>query len=116
MKQTVYLEDFRDAFNRMDRGNQFSYEALGLIFDYLEQYEQDTGDEVELDVIAICCDFNEGDFQEVANELDDDEDELAEECEGMDEDETAQLIADKLADKATVLGVTSSNSIVYCNF
>jgi hypothetical protein len=112
MKQTVYLDDFRQAFHNRGRGEQFSYEALELIYDYLEESDPD----MELDVIAICCDFSEGDFQEVANELDDDEDELAEECEGMDEEDTAQLIAEKLEDKTLVLGVTSSNSIVYLNF
>lgn len=109
MIQTVNLDQFRQAFHNMGRGNQFSYEALELIYDYLEECDPD----FELDVIAICCDFSEGDFQEVANELDED---LIEESEGMNEEETAQLVADKLSDKTTVLGVTSDNSIVYVNF
>jgi hypothetical protein len=111
MKQTLNKDQFRFAFDQV-RPNQFSYEAQGMLFDYLEGCDED----MELDVIAICCDFTEGDFQEVANELDDDETELAQECEGLDEDETAQLIAEKLEDKTTVLGVTSSNTIVYANF
>jgi hypothetical protein len=111
MKQILNKDQFRFAFDQV-RPNQFSYEALGMLFDYLEECDED----MELDVIAICCDFTEGDFQEVANELDDDEDELAQECEGLDEDETAQLIAEKLEDKTTVLGVTSDNTIVYANF
>lgn len=109
MKMTVYLEDFIHAFERMDRGNQFSYEALELIYEHLEDCDPD----FELDVIGICCDFSEGNFQEVANELDED---LMEDSEGMDEDETAQLVADKLSNMTTVLGVTSDNSIVYVNF
>jgi hypothetical protein len=112
MIQTINLHDFRQAFQNMGRGDQFSYEALELIFDHLEECDPDS----ELDVIAICCDFTEGDFQEVANELDDDETELAEECEGLDAEETAQLIAEKLADKTTVLGVTSDNTIVFQQF
>ena len=111
MKQTLNKDQFRFAFDQV-RPNQFSYEAQGMLFDYLEEIDED----MELDVIAICCDFTEGDFQEVANELDDDETELAQECEGLDEDETAQLIAEKLQDKTTVLGVTSNNTIVYANF
>jgi len=111
MKQTLNKDQFRFAFDQI-RPNQFSYEALGMLFDYLEECDED----MELDVIAICCDFTEGDFQEVANELDDDEDELAEECAGLDEQETAQIIAKKLEDKTTVLGVTSDNTIVYANF
>lgn len=112
MKTTVYLSDFRDAFQRMDRGNQFSYEGLELIYDFLEECDP----EAELDVIAICCDFTEGDFQEVANELDQDEDEITQACEGLDEQETAEKIAEFLSDKTTVLGVTSNNTIVYLNF
>ena len=109
MIQTVSLYDFRQAFHNMGRGEQFSYEALELIYDYLEECDSNS----ELDVIAICCDFSEGDFQEVANELDED---LIEETQGLDEDETAQLVAEKLEDKTFVLGVTSDNSIVYQNF
>lgn len=29
------------------------------LFDYLEAYEEDTGDEVEFDVIALCCEYTE---------------------------------------------------------
>jgi hypothetical protein len=59
MIQTVNLHDFRQAFHDCGRGEQFSYEALGLIFEYYEQYEDDTGEQVNLDVIAICCDLAE---------------------------------------------------------
>jgi len=60
MKKTVYFNDFYDAF-QAKRSNNFSYEGLQALFDYLEQYEQDCGQELELDVIAICCDFAEYD-------------------------------------------------------
>lgn len=59
MKTTVYFDDFRRAFDNAGRGNQFSLAGLGVLFDYLEQYEQDTGEDIELDVIALCCDFSE---------------------------------------------------------
>lgn len=111
MKQTLNKDQFRFAFEQV-RPNQFSYEALGMLFDYLEECDED----MELDVIAICCDFSEGDFQEVANELDQDEDEITEACYGLDEQETAEKIAEYLSEKTTVLGVTSDNSIVYANF
>ena len=61
MKTSVNLSDFRDAFHRTGRGNQFSYEALGVLFDYFEECENDAGEELELDVIAICCEFEESD-------------------------------------------------------
>ena len=109
MIQTINLSQFRDEFNAI-RPNNFSYEGLELIYDFLEELDEGN---FELDVIAICCDFSEGDFQEVANELDED---LIEETQGLDEGETAQLVAKKLEDKTFVLGVTSDNSIVYQNF
>jgi len=55
MKQTVTKSMFRDAFKQVGR-NDFSYEGLGSLYDYLEQYEDNTGEEIELDVLAICCD------------------------------------------------------------
>jgi len=59
MKQTITKSMFRDAFHHANRADNFSYEGLGHIFDYLEEYEESTGEQIELDVIAICCDFNE---------------------------------------------------------
>ena len=58
MKQTINEYQFKDAFQKC-RPNNFSYEGLTALYDYLEQYEEDTGQEIELDVIAICCEFTE---------------------------------------------------------
>jgi len=43
----------------MGRENQFSYDGLGALFNHLEEMERDIGEEMELDVIGICCDFSE---------------------------------------------------------
>lgn len=59
MKTTVNKYQFRRAFEEMNRTNNFTYAGLNALFEYLEQYEEDTGEEIELDVIAICCDFTE---------------------------------------------------------
>ena len=58
MKETVSKSDFCDAFVRMNRKESFSYEGREALFDYLTEMEQG-GDEIELDVIAICCDYAE---------------------------------------------------------
>jgi len=55
----VNFSMFQDAFRSMGRSNQFSYEALRALFDYLEEIEADSGQEMELDVIALCCEFME---------------------------------------------------------
>lgn len=58
MKETVTQSRFLEAFRQV-RPNQFSRNALVALFDYLDQLEQDLGEEQELDVIAICCDWTE---------------------------------------------------------
>ena len=58
MKQSINFSQFVDAFHAYNRYDTFGYDGLRVIFDYLEAYEQDTGEEIELDVIAICCDYN----------------------------------------------------------
>jgi hypothetical protein len=65
MIQTVNLHDFRQAFHDCGRGEQFSHEALGLIFEYFEDLERDTGQTYDLDIIAICCEVSEMTADEV---------------------------------------------------
>ena len=60
MKTTVSQTDFVDAFTKM-RPSNFSYEGLIALYDYLENFEEDTDKEIELDVIAFCCDYSEWD-------------------------------------------------------
>lgn len=59
-----YASQFRDAFNAAGRGQQFSYDALGLLFDYFEEIEP----EMELDVVAICCEYIEATILEIASD------------------------------------------------
>lgn len=59
MKTTVTVSDFHDAFRAYDRLDNFSYAGREALFEYLEEQEKDLGEEHELDVIALCCDFSE---------------------------------------------------------
>lgn len=52
----------------MGRDAQFSYEGKRALFDYLEGYEESTGDSIELDVIALCCDYTEASYEEIARD------------------------------------------------
>ena len=60
MKQSVNMYDFERAFKNFERDN-FSYDGLKALFEYLEQLGDDIGEEIELDVIALCCDYAEYD-------------------------------------------------------
>ena len=58
MKTPVNKTDFINAFKKL-RPSNFSYEGLDALYDYLENLEQDTGEELELDVVAFCCSYSE---------------------------------------------------------
>ena len=58
MKQSINFYDFQKAFQDL-RPNSFSYQGLRALFEYLEDLEDSTGEEIEFDIIALCCDFTE---------------------------------------------------------
>ena len=58
MYQTVNQYDFIRAFESI-RPENFSRRALQELFQHLEELERDLGEEMELDPIAICCDWSE---------------------------------------------------------
>jgi hypothetical protein len=64
MKQTVTLSKFRDAFMYAGRDSSWSHEGLEALYDYFTRLEEDLGEEIELDVVAIDCEFCEYDSVE----------------------------------------------------
>lgn len=56
---------FRDEFHRAGRGDQFSYEALGGMYDYLEEISEQCPDvDFEMDVVGLCCQYVESTIKE----------------------------------------------------
>ena len=88
---------FRDQFRDMGRQDQFSYEALGLLYDYIEEISPES----ELGVIAICCEYSEDTEEAIAKAY------------GLHEDEDVTAY---LSEHTSVIGVTPSGSIVYAQF
>lgn len=75
MKTSVSFSQFVDALRLMNRENNFSYDGLRALYDYLEDYEEQTGTEVSLDVIALCCEYVEYEnFEEFKKDYTDIED------------------------------------------
>ena len=75
MKQNVNFTMFAREFKNMGRAEQFSYSGLHALFDYLEELEDGTGEEIELDVISLCCDYAELNEDEAREQYDIPEDE-----------------------------------------
>lgn len=60
MKTTVNLNDFRDWFQTSKNYcGTFSWDGLEALFNYLEEYEQDCGEELDFDPVAIACEYTE---------------------------------------------------------
>lgn len=93
MKITVTESMFHDAFHKMGRGDQFSYDGRSTLFDWLEE---NASPDDELDVIALCCEFSEDTFENVASDHGID-------VEGMDEDERQSAILEYLEENSTVV-------------
>jgi hypothetical protein len=69
MKQDIGFNQFVDAFRSYDRYDNFGYDGLKALFEHLEEVEEG-GTEIELDVIALCCDYSQYDTAaEAAAEL-----------------------------------------------
>jgi hypothetical protein len=109
MIQTLRLSDFTNAFRNSDRADQFSYEAQTLIFDYIEEYEQSTGEQVEFDMIGICCEWAENTPEELVEMYKID-------IEPHEENDVQQAVIDYLNDETQVAGVTAAGTIVYVQF
>jgi hypothetical protein len=104
MKTTVTQSAFIDAFTKAGRASQFSRPALGLLLEHFEQLEEDTGEEIELDVVAICCEYAESSASELiyAYSIDFEGDE-------------AEAVREYLNDNTIVVGETPSG-FVYLQF
>ena len=109
MKQSINFSQFIDAFHAHDRYDDYGYEALKVIFEYLEQYEEETGSEIELDVIAICCDYNAEHYTDIASNYSID-------LEGLDDDEAKQAVIDYIQDNSAYLGEATDGELVYQSF
>ena len=107
--QTLNIYQFRDAFRVYGRNDQFSYKGLECLFDYLEQYSEDTGEPFELDVVALCCDYYEEDAQDIAKNYNIDID-------GMDDEEVCNTVRDYLNENTIIVGEPSEGLFVYQAF
>ena len=68
MKKTISKNEFVREFDEYNRSDNFSRQGREALFDYLEMLEEDIGSEMELDVIAICCEYSEYEnFEELQN-------------------------------------------------
>lgn len=110
MKTTVSREQFYQAFADANRKDNFSSGALEALFDYLEEYEASCNTEIELDVVALCCEYAEGTVEEIADEYSID----LSDCEDDDDDAKTEAVRDFLDKHTSVVGETSDGFVYAC--
>lgn len=100
MKRTIEKFDFVYEFRKI-RPKAFSREGLAALYDYFEELEQETDDEIEFDPVAICCEFSEYDC-------------LADVISDYDNNNIRSL--EDLKDYTTVIRIPDTDRIIIQNF
>ena len=122
MKTTVYESDFLREFKEYGREDNFTFEGLQILFGYLEQYEEDTGEEIELDVISLCGDYCELTYLEFIREyrLDIEDYHDTEDCtqtweEVLEEEEdwVVEILTEYINERTMLVGFTDESTVVY---
>jgi hypothetical protein len=115
MKTTIYKSDFIEAFQDV-RPDQFSHAGLSALYDFFE----DCGQEIELDVIAICCEFTEyANIQEFVAAHDDsyihwdvEPEEADDESEAVDGEIDYEKTLDNIRDRTLVIDIDGESFII----
>ena len=109
MKNTISQYDFQRAFETQ-RPDNFSYNGLIALFEYFEECEESIGEEIELDVIAICCEYSEDTIENIISNYS-----LTEELEltDMDADERREAVLSHLSDHTQVMEIEDTTDLIY---
>lgn len=111
MKKTLtHYEAANEIYKVYD--HQFSYAAAHALAGYYEDLEEEMGEEIEIDPVAIACDWMECvDRKELLDaygyRIDADDDTNC-----LDEDEKLEALLDDLRDNTTVIELNSGGYIV----
>lgn len=96
--QDINVYQFRQMFANANRQENFSYKGLGYLFDHLESLNDDIGEPIELDVVALCCDYTELRYDDVISNYRLD----VSECE--DTEDQLEVIREYLSDNTSLVG------------
>ena len=105
MIKQITFSAFCDAFHDMGRNDNFSYAGKRALFDFLEEVAPD----MELDVIAICCEYYESDMDSIISDYSIDV------SDAEDDDEKAEIVEEYLQDN-TCLVARIGTDFIYAAF
>ena len=111
--QTVGIDTFRDAFRIIP--NNFTHDGLGVLFDHIDSIS-DERHPIELNVIAICCDYAEDSPEHIASKYGI---YLPERDDCMDDEDYSKVVRDAVVEyleaKTCIVGETDE-TIVFFSF
>jgi hypothetical protein len=110
MKTSVNFSQFCDAFRDMNRNENFSYDGKRALFDFIEEMDDETGSETELDVIALCCESCEDTAENIINTYDIDV------SAGLYDYEKEAIVEEYLQNNTMLVGKLDNGSFVYAAF
>ena len=95
--KTFNENDFINEFKLYNRLNNFSIKGLHILFESLEQTAIDCEKNIEMDVIALCCEYNEDSITDIINNY------------GIDlrecfEEDVAEAVTEYLQDNTSICG------------
>lgn len=111
MKMTINA-DYAASILAGNPENGFSYRGALALCEYLEELEEDTGEEIEFDAVGIRCDWSEFETAleaatEYGFETDDD----------LDEDEREESALEWLRERTQVVEVDGGyDGVIVCGF
>ena len=102
--------ELQTEFNRYDRSENFTPMGIRVLFDYLEEISEGSGEDINLDIIGLCCDYSEDTFEDIAANYDIDLlDRNGEPVE--DDEEIKRIVLDYLNENTSVCGVTGTTAV-----
>ena len=104
---------FEACFKEVQRGDQFSWEGFKVLFDYLDNLSDDIGEPIEMDVIALCCEYSEDTLEGIINNYS-----IGVDLDNVDEEEQEEVkreaVRDYLEENTSICGETSDGFVYAC--
>lgn len=103
-----------ELFRKCGRENHFSYEGFDALYDYLDEYSDEMDKPLEVDVIALCCDFTEySGWEELYNNYSYSYNNESKTFEELEDDDELDEFKEWVQNRTTVIEVTNyKNDIV----
>ena len=109
MFKEISLNEFEEEFREYNRANNFSYEGKEALFYYLEEIEESCDTKIELDIIALCCEYTE--YEDINEYLDNYDTDIEKE-DYEDIEDFNKAVMEELNDKTTVIMIDDESFII----